>query len=255
MVLTFTTTERVEIWVAMASGAVAAATLVLALMTRRMARKTADLAKETKRVAQATEDLATHAVDELKAVERQADAAREQVEALTRPWLTDVPDFEHSWRTQIDAFATGHNEPSKLSLHLRNAGQGLALAAPGQCYMREYSPDIAGPGTLQKGLVTPTAVSAQGIVRIQFLFSAEEEAPWRLNPFLVELFTSGLSREMRFLVDVLFTDAAGGQATWARIHMLALPQSMPAITRIDYLHDESGNPVVPAFQTSEVHLG
>jgi hypothetical protein len=176
--LAFTTTERIEVWVAAASIAVALATFVLALMTRGMAKRTEDLAKETERIAKATEDLATHAFSELKAVERQADAAREQVEALTRPWLTDLPQAH----PQRGSTVSSSPENVSFQLHLRNVGQGLALTVPSECYLREYSSESAKPTKLRRGLVIPAAVPPGESCRIAFEFEAG--GTWSGNPIL-----------------------------------------------------------------------
>jgi hypothetical protein len=62
--------------------------------------------------------------------------------------------------------------------------------------------------------------------------------------------------DVRFLIDLKYTDAAGGQPTWVRFHCLrpGPGKGDPNVTRIDYLRDKDGVPVVPAWISTENKL-
>src|SRR5450432_2880174 len=72
-------------WADVASFAVAAGTLVLAIATIRLARKTRDMAEQTK-------NMATEAKREADASFAQVEVTGASLNASIRPWLTLPPD-------------------------------------------------------------------------------------------------------------------------------------------------------------------
>src|SRR5262249_7209049 len=158
--------------------------------------------------------------------------------ALTRPWMTSGQrDSDNPW----DVIMAPFPEPgATISVRLINVGQGLALAVPGRCRMLEYNPDSASPTGLRKGLVSPAAIPSGADCWIQFIF--EPGGSWHGNPFLRRLMdVAKVDQPMPFLVEVLFTDAAGGQRVWVRVHVQK-DTSQPLVTQIDYLRDNDGVP-------------
>jgi hypothetical protein len=229
------------------------ATAFAAGFTRNSAKATKVAAEATERAAVATEKLAEHAANEVRAIQQQALAAREQVEAFTRPWLTasptdQLPRSPDIYPTPLTYGADGPAFGPLLSLWLRNVGQGLALAIPERCYMRENSPDESTPTSMARGLVSPAAVPSGDDTQLVFDLRGSTLG----NPFVRELFSQESKREVRFLVDVLYSDAADGQRTWARVHMLRDRDWVVHIMRIDYIRDENGSPKLPPFAASEI---
>jgi hypothetical protein len=233
---------RATVALAVVTAIAAVATSVAAIFTWRSARA-------TRRAADATEKLATHAAEQTTAAERQALETGRLVEASVRPWLTAgfreprvFPLVEES----DDRFGGQHFGPL-AELSLRNVGQGLALMVPEQCYMREYAPSLAAPTGFHRGLVKPAAVAPAEDASVVFDFRGSE----LMSPVVRELFAVDRTRDMKFLVDVKYTDAGGGQATWARLHVGRSQNGQVRVTRIDYLTDYDGSPVLPPFASSE----
>jgi hypothetical protein len=231
------------------------ATFALAAVTFGLAIVATFAAVWTKRAAKATEALAKHAAEETDAAQRQAAATVKLVEASVRPWITTDPTNT----LMISPYrGEGLSAPS-VSLQVRNVGEGLALIVPERTYMRHYRPDEAQPEPLHPGTVAKPAISP--IAELPQTDPWRGAAPVMFNladrdldgSILKDLLAETPPRDVRFLIDLEYTDAAGGQPTWARFHCLrpADTNSDPTVTRIDYLHDEDGLPVVPAWISTE----
>lgn len=238
---------------AVVTALAAVATAFAAGFTRGSAKATKDAAEASQRAAAATESLAEHAATEVEAIQKQAIAAREQVEAFTRPWLTSSPTDQlprsPAFYPVPPTYGPGGSAFGPLlSLWLRNVGQGLALAIPEQCYMRENVPHDPTPNSMARGLVSPAAIPSGEDAQLVFDLRGSTLG----NPFARELFSPESKREVRFLADVCYSDSADGQRTWARVHMLRDRDHVVHIMRIDYIKDRNGSPELPPFATSEI---
>jgi hypothetical protein len=131
--IAFTTTEKVNIWLAVASALVAFATLYLALKTRGMVT-------ETKRVAEATEIEAKNVAAQASATERQARISTDALRAAVLPWLT--AGREGAARN-VRVSRSGA-QLIVVQLLLRNVGAGIALIPPDGCTIHGGGP----PGTV-----------------------------------------------------------------------------------------------------------
>lgn len=243
----FTTVEKVDIAVAVAGGAVALATLYLGWKTRGMAR-------ETKRVAEATETEARAVLEQSEKVAAQAAASEDQsrisVEALQasiRPWLTAVVHAEvripSSTGLDPAIYLSERESDFVCSIPLRNVGNGLALIQPSMCrFVGRVLGVPSEPVALSQGTPTAAAVGPGEATRIEFTI-AKTSSQW--TGLTLDAIV-GLDRHNgEFFVEVLYTDASGGQATWARAHVAAVA-SLEAeypwrVSEIAYHHAEEGS--------------
>jgi hypothetical protein len=113
--------------------------------------------------------------------------------------------------------------------------------------MRQNAPEVATPGSFRRGIVQNAALEPDAETKAVFDFGGEQ-----LNPIVHKLLTRSESTTIPFLVDVLYTDMAGGQATWARFHLKREAGKSCKVIRIDYLDDDGGQPRIPAFNSSEI---
>jgi hypothetical protein len=213
------------------------ATLALAGVTLVLAIVATVAAVWTRKAAKATEDLA---------------------EGSIRPWITTHPNETLA----IDVFRSQGPSAPSVTLRVHNVGQGLALVVPERTYMREYNPEQRQPEPLHPGTVVEPAIAPIGDVAetdprhgasfVQFNLA---DRPLD-SPTLKDLFAEEPPRDVPFLIDLEYTDAAGGQPVWARFHCLRpADRNSPIVTRIDYLHDEDGMPIVPAWISTQNQLG
>jgi hypothetical protein len=215
------------------------ATLVLAGATVLLAGFTAYAAHWTKKAARATEGI---------------------VDGSIRPWITAHPDDT----LRVEPFLGELRSTGSVTLKIWNVGEGLALIAPGRTYMREYHPDQAQPERLHPGIVAEPAIPPIGEILPNHPRGGASLVYFNLKgrhvdgPTLTDLLAEEPPAEdVRFLIDLEYTDAAGGQPIWARFHCLrpADRNSATTVTRIDYLRDKHGRPVVPAWMSTESQLG
>jgi hypothetical protein len=124
MMLGFTTTERIDIALAVTSGGVALATGVLAWKTRNMA-------KETARMAQATETEAEKVADQVAATRKQVRISSAALRVSTRPWLTKGTERDPAAVVQLMSA-----QDIAVQIRVRNVGPGLAVILPEGCEVR-----------------------------------------------------------------------------------------------------------------------
>ncbi len=92
--IAITTSDTVSIIVAIASGAVALATLYLGLKTRGMAGATKLVAEATETEAQAVVEQSRKVADQAAASEEQSRISAEALQAFIRPWITAMVQGE-----------------------------------------------------------------------------------------------------------------------------------------------------------------
>jgi len=246
--IAFTTAEKVSIAVAVASGAVALATLYLGLKTRGMA-------SATKRVAEATETEARAVVEQSKKVAAQAAASEEQSrisgEALLasiRPWLTAMVQGEVV-QGEVPRPATIHlverekDDAISCSIPLRNVGNGLALIQPSMCrFLGRIPGDPPEPVVLSQGNPTVAAVAPGEDTRVRFTI-ARTSSQW--TGLTLDGVVGRDRHKGEFFVEVLYTDASGGQPTWAKVHVTATLSPIAPypwrVSDIAYHHVEEGH--------------
>jgi hypothetical protein len=175
-----------------------------------------------------------------------------------RPWLTAHPEDP----LRVDPFLGELRSVGSVTLKIWNVGKGLALVAPERTYMREHYPDRAQPEPLHSGIVAEPAIPPIGEIPPNHPRGGASSVYFNLKgrhldgPTLTDLLAEEPPRDVRFLIDLEYTDAAGGQPTWARFHCVrpADRNRGPTVTRIDYLRDKDGMPVVPAWISTENQL-
>jgi hypothetical protein len=146
VLLAFTTTEKVNIALAIASAGVAFATGYLAWKTRGMAR-------ETQRMAAATETEAQKVADQARATERQARISAAALSASIRPWLT-MGTINVPVTVDVDS-----EQSLRVLIRVRNVGPGLAMILPDGCTIRgggrEPGTTLTRPGYTDSPVLPP----------------------------------------------------------------------------------------------------
>jgi hypothetical protein len=226
VIFDFTTTETVQIAVAISNGLVALGTGFLAWKSRSMA-------KEMKKTAEAT-------AEEGKAVLKQAEAAEEEIrltratlEASIQPWLTrsEAEGFPGDWVT----FRPVDDSGVDVSLWFRNVGKGVALIGSGyDCTIEGRGAD--GEPVTRYGYPRAAALPRQEATRIVF----------RVHGIDLAEFFSEDRHNGEFWVNILYRDATGSQPVRARAHVTsAAPEGGHWIVEsIEYTRVDESRPLV-----------
>jgi hypothetical protein len=246
--LGFTTTEKVNLAVAIASGAVALATLFLGWKTRQMARETKRVAESTEAEARAVVEQSEKVAAQAAASEEQSRIGREALQASIRPWLTAVVHGEVVLSGPLitdptEIHLSEKDDSITCSIPLRNVGNGLALIQPSMCrFLGRIPGGPPEPVVLSQGNPTAAAVGSGEHTRIRFTI-AKTSSQW--TGLTLEGIVGRDRHKGEFFVEVLYTDASGGQPTWARVHAaaaLSLAARDPwRVSDIAYHHAAEGN--------------
>jgi hypothetical protein len=181
--------HTVEGWVAIGTIALALATGVLATAALVTARRTKRLAVETKGIAAETERL----TDETKGL---ADLQRRALQAAVKPTLMPTPGVSAS-----DHEIEVAGDRTRLALHVRNVGNGLALLQRTRLLRDEGERTPEYGGTMGV-VVVPQGEKTSAV----FNFITQEEQFQR--------FTSGA-----FWIEIDYTDAVEEQSETALFHV------------------------------------
>jgi len=229
-------------WSDIAQFVVAGATLFLALGTFWMAKETRKVGGQTRAEAKAVADEVQVAREQVEASNLQAKAAQATLAASIQPWLTKALDRQvHAdGSVGVAQQIVGVRGPEiVISCLLRNVGNGLALLA--EAHLRGRS---QGTSELIRhpyfAFFTVPVLQPGEETAVVFHWPPRGQDPERV--FAEISGRPGIWGE--FFVDVLYTDASGGQATWAIVHVT--PTSAAAdnwvIHTIDYRRDEEETP-------------
>lgn len=229
-------------WSDKAQFVVAGATLLLALGTFWMAKETRKVGDQTRAEAKAVADDVQVAREQVEATNLQARAAQATLAASIQPWLTKALDRQVNpdGSVAIARSVVGvQGAEIVISCLLRNVGNGIALLRDGHLRGRSQGTSelIQHPYI---AFFTAPVLQPGDETAIVFHWPPSGQDPERV--FAEISGRPGIWGE--FFVDVLYTDASGGQATWAIVHLT--PTSPAAdkwmIHTIDYRRDEEETP-------------
>lgn len=214
---------------AVASGATALGTLVLAIATYVMAAKTGDLAASSRRAACTADHQLEILKDQTEEVARQSRAAEEALNASVRPLIVDVP-FGTGLRVPVGPVPPGGfvrpdpatlAEPEKfdvatithtiekldkasLNVPIRNIGLGVALLA-------KTTVTVASGGwPVVSGLTGSTVLAPTEMNYLMFRSVTEHEEG---------ALATMLAGEHHLVAEVVYTDISGRQESRTRLQL------------------------------------
>ena len=230
-------------WSEVAQLVVAGATLLLAIGTFWMAKETRKMGEQTRMEAQAVVDEVQVARAQVDATNSQAESARAALATSIQPWLTKADDRQVNPDGSVSlqrAVVGVVDAEIVISFLLRNVGSGIALLNEAVLRGRTLGTSELMRHPYRAFFTVPVLQPGEETA-VVFHWTPHGSDPARAFDELSG--RPGVWGE--FYVDVLYTDAGGGQATWAIIHLT--PTSATAdswvVHAISYRRDGEETPL------------
>ncbi len=206
-----------------------------------LAAATVCLAAGTFWMALETRKLAAHSEREVEVAHQQLDVATDALRASIRPWLSELPPTAD--RDDRLPYIMEDSGEQKISIPLRNVGNGIALIEKGSVKLWPAERVKNGIATYQDGEAEAPIVPPGGDTSLDFkLRQRPADQSW------YELYTaSGANvQDNEFVVSVRYTDVNGGQPVQAKIHIRHGKVTLWHIAEIEYYHSTDSIPFAVA---------